>query len=181
MIVRVARAVGHGPTNLAAFDAALVGAGVADRNLILLSSVLPAAARVVPVPRVDVAPGRWGDRLYCVAAHATTGQAGAEVWAGIGWVQDDTGRGLLVEHDATDETSLRGLVGASLDGLCTNRSITLPTRGVQVAGAVSDGRPTCALVVAVFQAEAWAANGRPAGRVVRRRTRPALVRRVASR
>ena len=36
MIIPVAGAVGCGPTDLAAFDAALVAAGVADRNLIYL-------------------------------------------------------------------------------------------------------------------------------------------------
>jgi arginine decarboxylase len=49
MIILVTGAAGRGPTQLAAFDAALVAAGVADRNLIYLSSVLPPASSVQQV------------------------------------------------------------------------------------------------------------------------------------
>ena len=70
MIILVTSAVGRGPTQLSAFDAALVSAGVADRNLIYLSSVLPPASDVRQVARIDCTPGAWGDRLYCVMAQA---------------------------------------------------------------------------------------------------------------
>ncbi|MET8089943.1 pyruvoyl-dependent arginine decarboxylase [Micromonospora sp. NPDC005220] len=155
MNILVAGAVGHGPTTLAAFDAALVAAGVADRNLIYLSSVLPPASLVEQVDRIGRTPGGWGDRLYCVVAQARTAVPDAQAWAGLGWVQDACGRGLLVEHDAEDEASLRGLVTASLDALCRNRGVRFPTRGIEVAGARCTGQPVCALVVAVFQSTAW--------------------------
>jgi arginine decarboxylase len=169
MIIPVTSAVGRGPTELAAFDAALVAAGVADRNLIYLSSVLPPASSVQRVDRIASAPGTWGDRLYCVMAQARTSVPGAQVWAGIGWGQDSAGRGLLVEHEAHDETSLRELVAASLDGLCRNRGISLPRLGAEIAGAQCTGKPVCALVVAVFQATAWRSDRRPAHPAARAR------------
>ena len=43
MKLYIAKAIGRGSTELAAFDAALVGAGVANFNLIRLSSVIPPA------------------------------------------------------------------------------------------------------------------------------------------
>ena len=172
MIIPLTSAVGQGPTELAAFDAALVAAGVADRNLIYLSSVLPPASAVHRVDRIGRAPGTWGDRLYCVMAQARTAVPGTQAWAGIGWAQDPSGRGLLVEHDAHDETSLRDLVTASLDGLCGNRGITLAHRGIEVAGVRCTGEPVCALVVAVFEAAAWTAARRRTS--ARRRTHPAL-------
>ncbi|WP_433288007.1 pyruvoyl-dependent arginine decarboxylase [Micromonospora sp. CA-244673] len=162
MIILVTGAVGRGPTCLAAFDAALVAAGIADRNLIRLSSVLPPASSVHQVDRLSSAPGRWGDRLYCVLAEARTTVPGAQVWAGIGWVQDARGHGLLVEHEADDELSLRGLIGSSLDALSRNRGVSFPSRGVEVAGVRCTGQPVCALVVAVFTAEAWNPGRRPA-------------------
>ncbi|MFF0316619.1 pyruvoyl-dependent arginine decarboxylase [Micromonospora sp. NPDC005252] len=162
MNILVAGAVGRGPTELAAFDAALVAAGVADRNLIYLSSVLPPASSVEQVDRIGRTPGSWGDRLYCVVARARTAAPDAQAWAGLGWVQDDCGRGLLVEHDADDEVSLRGLVTTSLDALCRNRGTSFPSRGIAVAGARCTGRPVCALVVAVFQSVAWEPGRRPA-------------------
>jgi arginine decarboxylase len=42
--IQVTTGTGEGPTPLAAFDAALLDAGVANYNLILLSSVIPAGA-----------------------------------------------------------------------------------------------------------------------------------------
>jgi arginine decarboxylase len=160
MIILVTGAVGRGPTELAAFDAALVAAGVADRNLIYLSSVLPPASSVQQVDRIGCTPGAWGDRLYCVVAQARTAVPGAQVWAGVGWGQDASGRGLLVEHHADDEVSLRELVTTSLDGLCRNRGISFPARGVEVAGARCAGEPVCALVVAVFESAAWSSASR---------------------
>ena len=163
MDIPVVGAVGRGPTELAAFDAALVAAGIADRNLLYLSSVLPPGSRVRPVPRLDRTPGDWGDRLYCVVAQSRTAQAGREVWAGVGWVQDESGRGLLVEHETHDEAELRGLLDASLEALRRNRGgLDLPLRGQQVAGTRCDGTPVCALVVAVFEAAGWAARSVPA-------------------
>jgi arginine decarboxylase len=170
MIIQVTSAVGRGPTELAAFDAALVAAGVADRNLIYLSSVLPPASSVRQVDRIGCAPGTWGDRLYCVVAQARADVPGAQVWAGVGWVQDETGRGLLVEHHAHDEMGLRRLVTISLDGLCRNRGISLPSRGIEVAGARCDDEPVCALVVAVFESAAWTSASRSAYPAARART-----------
>ena len=160
MRIPIARGVGEGPTDLAAFDAALLDAGVADRNLIVLSSVLPPSSTVERVERISDAPGSWGDRLYCVLSEARTSEPGAEVWAGIGWMQDETGRGLLVEHHAHSEQGVTDLIAASLRGLGRNRNLTFPRTGAEIAGARCTGEPVCALVVAAFEAEAW--GGPPA-------------------
>jgi arginine decarboxylase len=173
MIIPVTGAVGRGPTELSAFDAALVAAGVADRNLIYLSSVLPPASSVRQVGRIVGTPGGWGDRLYCVMAQERAAVPGAQAWAGIGWGQDASGRGLLVEHHAPDEPTLRNLVTSSLDALCRNRGITLPARGIVVAGTECVDQPVCALVVAVFEAAAWRGLRRPSrSSKARRRTPP---------
>lgn len=47
MQIQISEGVGNGPTELAAFDQALVNAGVANYNLIYLSSVLPPGSEVV--------------------------------------------------------------------------------------------------------------------------------------
>jgi arginine decarboxylase len=154
--IPVVSAVGRGPTELAAFDAALVAAGVADRNLVYLSSVLPPGSRPHRLRRLRDVPGGWGDRLYCVLAQGRTSTPGEQVWAGIGWVQDASGRGLLVEHEAHDRGDLDHLLTTSLDALRANRGgLRLPVAGREVAGARCDGVPVCALVVAVFEAAGW--------------------------
>jgi arginine decarboxylase len=154
--IPVVTATGRGATELAAFDAALVSAGVADRNLLCLSSVLPPGSVVDRPDRIRNVPGDWGDRLYVVLAEARTSVPGREVWAGIGWVQDATGRGLLVEHHAGSEQALKDLIDMSLTGLLHNRAgMYLPDRGSSVVGVRCERQPVCALTVAVFKAEPW--------------------------
>ena len=46
LLIRVSHGAGTGPTRMAAFDAALHAAGVADFNLLRLSSVIPPSAVV---------------------------------------------------------------------------------------------------------------------------------------
>ena len=72
---------------------------------------------------------------------------------------------LLVEHHGGDDVSLRGLVRASLEGLCPNRGVSFPSGGIEVAGARCGDELVCALVVAVFEAAAWASAGRLASAV----------------
>lgn len=160
MKIPVVTALGRGPTELAAFDAALVAAGVADRNLIPLSSVLPPDSVVMKMhDQLEKCPGEWGDRLYCVLAEHRTFTPGEQVWAGIGWVQDETGQGLLVEHHAGSMTGLTELIDRSLDALLDNRglsNLSMPVRGRHIAGGTCDGvSAVCALAVAVFRSEPW--------------------------
>jgi arginine decarboxylase len=66
--IPVVGSTGTGLTELAAFDAALLAAGVADRNLIRLSSVIPPGATIEQPSSPIESPGGWGDRLYVVLA-----------------------------------------------------------------------------------------------------------------
>jgi arginine decarboxylase len=156
----VSSAVGCGKTELAAFDRALIDIGAANFNLIRLSSVIPPASSLVDVPRCPVLPGAgWGDRLYVVYAEQRTSRPGAEVWAGIGWVQDPrSGAGLLVEHEGDDESSVRGDIAASLEELQVSRGIDLGPPNVRVIGGRCTGQPCCALVLCVFSSEGWSCS-----------------------
>lgn len=70
LIIRVSRGAGTGLTRLAAFDHALRIAGVADFNLVRLSSVIPPGAEVVESEPAGQVGGGHGDLLYCVYADA---------------------------------------------------------------------------------------------------------------
>ncbi len=78
-----------------------MGAGVGDFNLVTLSSVIPTASRIRHVD--GTLPGGHGDLLFCVRAEAFADQPGDVAWAGLGWVVDETGGGLFVEHHAHSE------------------------------------------------------------------------------
>ena len=161
--IHIASAAGKGPTELAAFDNALMLCGVHNMNIIPLSSVIPPTAQIVEnhgaIPKL---PGGWGDRLYVVHAEMRTRNHGEEVWAGIGWVVDEkTGEGLFVEHHAHSEHELKELITKSLEGLMANRKRDFGKIHMRKQGAVCDGTPLCVYVVAAYQVSDWNNNAYP--------------------
>ncbi|HVT64058.1 MAG TPA: pyruvoyl-dependent arginine decarboxylase [Mycobacteriales bacterium] len=155
MRIAVSSAVGTGPTALAAFDHALYGAGVANFNLLALSSVVPPGAEIVE-ERPDVSAGTWGDRLYVVMAEQRVVEHNVEAWAGIGWVQDpDGGRGLFVEHHGNSERAVCEDITASLKALMITRGVDWEPIRMSVVGDRCENDPICALVVATFKSESW--------------------------
>ena len=160
MNIHVAAGVGSGPTELSAFDAALNHAGIANYNLIRLSSVIPPASEIIvhdtgAIP-ADTMPGNWGDRLYVVMAEQRAEHPNAEAWAGVGWVQDkSTGKGLFVEHEGNSEASVRRDIEQSLEALMATRKVDFGPIHMKVVGETCEHLPVCAMVVAVYQASDW--------------------------
>lgn len=171
----VSSGIGVGPTKLAAFDAALREAGVANYNLLHLSSVIPPGSTLAVLepeshdrigPGLEVTAeehgehqqfGTWGDRLYVVMAEIRVERPHEEAWAAVGWVQErSTGKGLFVEHVGHSETQVRSDVEASLESLTKGRpDVDFAAPAALVRGTVCIDEPTCALVIAAFEAEPW--------------------------
>ncbi|MDP9070033.1 MAG: pyruvoyl-dependent arginine decarboxylase [Actinomycetota bacterium] len=156
-VIPVVGGTGYGPTPLAAFDAALRQTGVANYNLVRLSSVIPAGSAVVDGGAGPTHPdGEWGDRLYVVMAEQRAHRIGEEAWAGVGWVQERaSGRGLFVEHEGTDESQVRADIDASLGALCAGRPEPFGPIHSSVHGTRCQGQVACAVVVAVYEASSW--------------------------
>ena len=89
MNITIAASTGESLTKLSAFDAALFNAGIANYNLLRLSSVIPPETSILHVDATvgHSAKGNWGDKLYVVMAEMRQDIIGSEAWAGIGWVQ----------------------------------------------------------------------------------------------
>ncbi len=156
MNINVTSGIGSGPTELSAFDSALVNAGTANFNLIYLSSVIPPNSEVNVQDYPLTPSGEWGDRLYVVMAQNRTEQVGEEVWAGIGWIQDpNTRKGLLVEHEGHSEEEVKADIENSLRALATNRNQEFGPINMKVVGKRCESEPVCALVVAVFESNPW--------------------------
>lgn len=152
----VTTGTGTAPTGLAAFDAALQGAGVAHFNLIRLSSLVPPGSSVEAPDRWDPLPGRWGDRLYAVYAEHRVSVPGRRACAGLGWVQDvETGAGVLVEHHGDDEAQVVARISATLDDLAARRPGRWSEHRWRTAEIVCERDPVTAVVVAAFQVEPW--------------------------
>ena len=158
--ITIRTASGSGRTTLSAFDHALLNAGVANFNLVLLSSVIPPASTVTLVDgALDPVPGTHGDRLYCVLATAYALEPDQQVWAGLGWaVDEETGKGLFVEHSAATEADLRRIIDESLGDLIAHRGGGYGEVRAVTASATSDGRPACALALAAYETTGWGAR-----------------------
>ena len=151
--ISIRTASGQGRTLLSAFDDALWRAGVANYNLIRLSSVIPRQSRISFSS--EPLAGEHGDQLHCVYASGLAEQPGETVWAGIGWVRDETGRGLFVEHHAGSEESLDELIRLSLEDLVERRGGGYGRIHSVTTSAHNDGRPACALAIATYQVSGW--------------------------
>ncbi len=144
---------GSGRTPLSAFDSALQSAGVADFNLVTLSSVIPPGSRLRHVS--NTLPGGHGDLLFCVRAEAYAEQIGDTAWAGLGWCVDETGGGLFVEHHGASEASVAQQIELSLGDMNAKRGGRYGPVQMALASAESAGEPACAVVVAAYRVASW--------------------------
>lgn len=163
MKLHITSGIGTGPTTLAAFDSALNNAGIANYNILRLSSVVPPNSKIIRhgnkgIP-AEAMPGGWGDRLYAVMAEQREDNPNTEAWAGIGWVQDpETKKGLFVEHEGSSEAKVRSDITQSLEALMATRKVDFGPITMQVVGQTCTEHPVCAMVVAVYQASDWDNN-----------------------
>jgi arginine decarboxylase len=138
---------------LSAWDDALWLAGVANFNLIRLSSVIPRQSRITFTS--EPVAGEHGDQLYCVYAATPAERVGETAWAGIGWTRDPDGRGLFVEHSAMSEESLDRLIQLSLEDMIKRRGGGYGAIHSVKASATYVDQPVCALAIATYQVSGW--------------------------
>lgn len=157
LTIRVATGSGVGATELSAFDAALLDAGIGNFNLVCLRSVIPPGSEIVDCDGPAEVTGEWGDRLYLVMAEHRTNQPNSEVWAGIGWVQDEeTGKGLFVEHHGTSREQVARDITDSLATLVGSRPEERfgPVQQ-RIEGRRCERDPVSVLVAATYETARW--------------------------
>lgn len=153
--ITLAHGRGAGPTPLAAFDGALLDAGVANYNLLCLSSVIPPGSVIVR-RRWHTPAADWGRRLYCVLSQMREDRPGHRAHAGIGWVQDAaTGAGLFVELHGDDRDRLDTELRDTLASMQRQRGIHFGAAHTEIASVACEDEPVCALVIAVYAAAPW--------------------------
>lgn len=146
---------GEGNTKLSAFDNALFDAGIANFNLIKLSSVIPPKSKLKVKQYDNNGSEGYGDKLYLVLAEKRETEKGREAWAGIGWVQAKDGRGLFVEHDGSQQGEVIRLINETLSDMVKYRKDKFGDIHYQVIGARCEDKPICTLVAAVYQSQNW--------------------------
>lgn len=153
--ITLACSTGRGPTELAAFDAALLDAGVANYNLICLSSVIPPGSEL-EFARFRTPAAEYGQRLYVVMSQMRECRPGRSVHAGIGWARDPgNGQGLFAELHDGDRARLEHDLRATLASMQDNRGTVLGPTEIRIASTACEAEPVCALVIAVYGSEPW--------------------------
>ena len=154
--IPVTTGTGTGDTSLSAFDAALFSAGIANYNLIRLSSVIPEGFEP-QIEQVDFNGQEFGYKLYVVTASETQTEVGKEAWAGIGWVvtESEPKKGLFVEHHGYDKTEVEEAIKSSLTNMVTYRAEKYGPIQFKLSGIKCEGKPVCALVAAIYESEGW--------------------------
>ncbi len=158
MKIIISDGTGEGPNSLAAFDAALIDANIANYNLIKLSSVIPPNTELI-LDKTKIQENiqqNWGNRLYVVIAEAYATIPGEEAWAGLGWVIDsEEKKGLFVEHHGSSRSEVESDINLSLKTLTTNRGMIAGKFNIKLSHIVCKDKPVCSVAVAVYKSENW--------------------------
>lgn len=150
-IIRIVWGTASESTAMASYDAALAGANVHNYNLVSVSSVIPATARIEAVGDApDLGPA--GERLTVVEGRATVAPGRSEpAVASLGWDREPGGPGIFYETSGTDERAVEGRIEDGLAAGRTLREWSFGDAGRELVVAESDPeRYTTAVVLAVY-------------------------------
>lgn len=148
---------GIGSTKLSAFDRALWDAGIANLNLVPLSSVIPPDSDIeIRKLKSSNAEKNFGKRVYVVLSCKSTRKVGQSAFAGVGWRIAKKGKkGLFVEHHGKSEAEVKKLIMNSLTDMIKYRKEKYGKIEYKIAGITCKSKPVAALVCAVYQIEPW--------------------------
>ncbi|MFH1183318.1 MAG: pyruvoyl-dependent arginine decarboxylase [Candidatus Moraniibacteriota bacterium] len=157
MKITVTWGTGVGSTKLSAFDKALWDAGIANLNLIPLSSVIPPNSEIeIRKLKSSNSEKNFGKRVYVVLSCKTTRKIGKSVYAGIGWrIVKKSRKGLFVEHYGRTEAEVKKLIITSLTDMVKYRKEKYDKIEYKIVGIECKSKPVTALVCAVYKIERW--------------------------
>ncbi|WP_138004904.1 pyruvoyl-dependent arginine decarboxylase [Halalkalirubrum salinum] len=130
--IYVAGGVGRGPTEIAAYDAALAEINLHNYNLVTVSSIVPDRGTI---QQVEAAPdlGTAGNRLFVVQSKAVAAPGEEEpIAAGLGWAIGP-GPGLFYEATGPDAEAVRDELDVGLTAGLSLREWSCPDRGYEVS------------------------------------------------
>ena len=152
--IRITWGTGTARTRLAAFDAALHDAGIANFNLIKLSSIIPRGWKIRE-ERLSLDKNAAGKRLYVVLSSCIENRKGKTAVAGIGWSTDKKGDGVLIHLEGTTLSEVRMHIRTTFSDMKRYRKAAYTPLTIRTAHITCTKKPVCAQVVAVFKTEHW--------------------------
>jgi arginine decarboxylase len=156
MKIHVTWGTGEGATKIAAFDHALWDAGIANYNLIKLSSMIPEGADVV-LEKVDMNNREHGHKLYVVLSECYETVKGEKAIAGLGWVSANhaKGKGIFVEHYGRTEKEVTEYIENTIKSMVSYRPEEHGKIKIKLTETECKGNVACAVVAAVYKSEGW--------------------------
>ena len=149
MKIYVTWCIGEGETKIIAFDKALYDAGIADYNLIKLTSIIPKKSEVI-IKKLKTDPKKYGNKLYVVLSEQYETQKGKKAVAGLGWIVSKEG-GIFVEYSNNREAVTR-YIKKSLEHMASYRKMKEKIK-TKIVEKICENKPVCVLVVAVYRLE----------------------------
>ncbi|MBN1896763.1 MAG: pyruvoyl-dependent arginine decarboxylase [Candidatus Aenigmarchaeota archaeon] len=147
---------GEGPTRKAAFDNALWKIGIANYNIIPLSSIIPEGSEILE-EKIDWNDREHGHRLYVVMAESYAESPGENAAAGIGWIWEEreNGKGIFVEIVGKSREEVSEDIKKSLLSMASYRPEKYGDPNIRISETECRSDVACALVVAVYKSEGW--------------------------
>lgn len=157
MKITVTWGTGSGSTKLSSFDKALWDAGIANLNLICLSSVIPPKSTIeVKKIKQNTSGKDYGKRIYVVLASCSTSKFGKNAYAGVGWCMvKSQQKGLFVEHHGQTEAEVKKKIQNTLTDMVKYRKDKYGKIEHKITGVECKGKPVSALVCAIYKIESW--------------------------
>lgn len=156
MEINIVKGAGEGCTAKSAFDSALLDAGIHNYNIIGLSSVIPKGTKIIELDKIeDEKKEEFGDKLYVVMSKNISHKTNEHIFAGIGWVQYYGGKGLFVEQKGSSYEEVEVNIMHSLREMIKRRDFPVEKIKWKIHGKRVLGKPTCVMVVAVYENEGW--------------------------
>ena len=157
MEIKIVSGKGDGVTELAAFDKALFVAGIANYNLLPLSSVIPAHSEIKDYGSLEYNDSEYGYRLYLVMAEKIESRIGKVAVAGIGWVKhpNNDNSGLFVEFGGESVEEVEDKITKTLTSMTSYRPEECGEIKMKITEITCEDKPVCALSAAVYKSEGW--------------------------
>lgn len=153
-VIYLVKGHGYGSLDKTAYDDALWNAGIANFNIIPLSSVLPPSCSIVETKLDWNSYGR-GMQLKVVESAALEVRKGLEAVAALGWIDPEGDKaGMLLELKGGDYDFLRIQMYEGLMEMSRRRGLNgEPKMVIERAPVSNDKTYTCALVAALYKIE----------------------------
>ncbi|NPB01696.1 MAG: hypothetical protein GXO28_02140 [Methanopyri archaeon] len=132
-----------GPTEVSAFDAALADAGVADLNLVPVSSILPPDAIRLPEPP-EMTPGTT---VHAVLAKAVDEE---KVAAAVAVAHLEEGYGVISERTGPDADTAEELALEDVEAMAETRNSDIVEVEIESTEAEPDDDPWASAVALVL-------------------------------